>query len=267
VGGVEHGAETEMDELPAALSTLLETRGGPHALLRTLQPLPGPVREHFQVDDSYRTFFLDLRGGSNVVWKERLASKVRRQTRRGFRMDLECRTGHLELFEEFYEILSRCWRDLGTPFHAACFFRSLLEIYGPQDSAIMNLYKDGVPISTALLLVHDDTVFHPYTGTIKTFQRGGANNVLYWKIIEWGCDRELKWFDMGRSREDQSTARYKRPWGVEEHKLYYNYFLAPGESMPGFLDSPVVELATRIWKHLPVALSRRIGPPLIRRVL
>lgn len=267
VGGLEGISEQNCRDMPEALSELLAQSDAPYALIRTIEPLPDTVVHRFRVETHFRSFYLDLDGGADHVWKNKLASKVRRQTRRGLRMGLDTRIGHLELFDDFFKVLAHCWRDLGTPFHKANYFRSLLENYGPESSAIVNLYAGSEPVSTALLLTRGTTVFHPYTGTIRPFQKDGANNVLYWKIIEWACGEGYLWFDMGRSRFDQSTARYKRPWGVEERTLHYNYLLAPGARVREPQEVPWVKYAVNAWKTLPVWLSKTLGPVFIKDVL
>ncbi|MGE0492929.1 MAG: GNAT family N-acetyltransferase [Vulcanimicrobiota bacterium] len=266
VGGLDRARPELTQELPQVLARLLQESQAPYALLRTLEPLGGEVAEKFQVDTRFHTFFLDLEGGSEVVWNTRLASKVRRQTRRGLRQGVVARLGQLDLFPDFLRVLSQCWRDLGTPFHTPAFFKALLANYGPADSAILNLYQGEEPVATALLVIAGDTLFFPYTGTLKEAQRNGVNNVLYWRIIEFGCARGCRWWDLGRSRKDSSHAIYKRPWGVQERPLYYNYLMAPGAAIQN-LESRLVKLAVETWKHLPVGLHRALGPRLIRRVL
>ncbi|MCA9790883.1 MAG: GNAT family N-acetyltransferase [Candidatus Eremiobacteraeota bacterium] len=266
VGGLDLARPELAQDLPEVLERLLRESRAPYALVRTLEPLPESILDSFTVDTRFHTFFLDLAGGADHVWKKKMASKVRRQTRRGLRHGVTARIGHLDLFDDFVSVLSRCWRDLGTPFHRPFYFRELLTNYGPSHSAVLNLYRGDEPVSTAMLLVNGHTVFHPYTGTLRDSQREGVNNVLYWRIIEWACARGCRWWDMGRSREDTSHATYKRPWGVEERPLFYNYFLAPGAAVQN-LESPLVKLAVKAWKNLPVALHRLLGPPLIRRVL
>jgi Acetyltransferase (GNAT) domain len=266
VGGLTGTSASSARDLPGVLRDLLAKSQAPYALVRTLQPLPDNIVDQFEVDSDFHTFFLNLSGGADTVWRKRLASKVRRQTKRGFKLELETRFGHHELFDDFLAVLAHCWRDLGTPFHRSAFFRGLLDNYGPENSGIINLYANGVPVSTALLLVQEDTVFHPYTGTIKAYQRNGGNNVLYWRIIQWACERDYGWFDMGRSHVDNSVARYKRPWGVIETPLYYNYLRAPGCQVMN-LEAPWVKLAVKAWKRTPLWFSRMLGPLFIRRVL
>ena len=107
---------------------------------------------------------------------------------------------------------------------------------------------------------------HPFAGTLKAYRPTSINNLMYWNIICDACERGLKRFDMGRSTVGSGTYRYKKSWGATEQALFYHYFLRPGVKPPT-LDTSWVQLATAAWKHLPLALTSRLGPSLIRHIL
>lgn len=265
-GGVTFGAGAPATWGPA-LHEVRARAGASCALLKTRRPLMTEPDPSIVVDRSHVGFRLDLEGGADAVWTTRLNTKVRNQTRKGLRQALQLRVGHLERLHDFFSVLSECWRDLGTPMHHVGFFRSLLEELGPERSQVVQLDLDGHPVAVALLVVQGDTVHHPYAASLRRVRSLSINNVLYWRIVEWGAERGLRWFDLGRSPNvDGGTARYKRSWGAEEIDLYYHYVLGPGATVPA-RDTPLVKLAVRAWQRLPVPVANRLGPALIRGVL
>ena len=171
----------------------------------------------------------------------------------------------MELLDDFYAVISRCWRDLGTPTHSKAFFRSLVNGFGSRASFVV-IRLNRRPVSCALLFMCGTTLHHPFAATIKEFNKLSINNVLYWKIIEFGCQKGLRYFDMGRSKKNQGTYLYKESWGAQAIPLYYHYLLGPSGSVPNY-DSRLTKLATEIWKKLPVFLTNKLGPVFIRALI
>jgi hypothetical protein len=77
---------------------------------------------------------------------------------------------------------------------------------------------------------------------------------------EAGCTR----FDMGRSVEAGSNLRFKENWNPEIAPLSYNYHLRTLKEVP-FVDPRNLRyrLPIQVWRHLPLRLTRALGPRLI----
>ena len=72
-------------------------------------------------------------------------------------------------------------------------------------------------------------------------------------------------FDFGRSREGTGPYHFKRHWGFEPVTLPYQYIVLRGRALPDLSPSnPRFRLAAAIWKHLPLGVTNRLGPPLTR---
>jgi len=239
--------------------------GARYALLKTRRNLFAESSKAFELDTDYVTFALPLTGGSEAVWNERLKSKVRTRTRKGIRCGASTRIGGMELFDDFIGVIKHCWHDLGTPTHSTAFYRSIFESFG-DNARIMNLYYENKVVSTAMLLIRENTIHHPFTGTIGDYQPLALNNVLYLRIIEFASELGLDWFDMGRSPVGSGTERFKKPWGGVRIPLYYAYLLRRGSRLPR-TDSPLVQVASTVWKFLPLAIANALGPVFIRNVL
>ncbi len=264
-GGVRIGPGFSAASAQAAVTQCLQDSGSSHLLLRTRRPLFEAIPGAVHVDTAAHTFVLPLAEGAEKIWTDRVHSKTRNQVRKGQKQGFDVRTGHLDLLDPFFTVITAAWRDLGTPSHHRDYYRQILTTLGDRAGLIV-LFHRGAPISAALLIACDGTLHHPYAATLRAYNALSANNVLYWSIIEHGCRRGLQRFDLGRSRLDQGTYRYKLSWGATPVPLFYTYFLRPGAQPPDF-HSLGVRLSVAAWQRLPVAVTRRLGPALIKRVL
>jgi lipid II:glycine glycyltransferase (peptidoglycan interpeptide bridge formation enzyme) len=178
---------------------------------------------------------------------------------------LVVKTGGIELSDDFYGVISEVWRNLGTPTHKKQFFEIILKTFRDRSKLIV-LYLGGRPISAALIVIENNILYHPYAGTLRKFNPLSVNNVLYWKIIEHGCEHGCDAFDMGRSLHNSGTYRYKRSWGATPVPLFYTYFMTRGRKKPEN-NTLLARSMVNTWKFLPVTLANALGPGLIKGVL
>jgi hypothetical protein len=86
---------------------------------------------------------------------------------------------------------------------------------------------------------------------------------MYWEVMREACLAGYRKFDFGRSREGSGAFDFKRHWGFEPEPLAYQFILGKDVQIPNFNPSnPKLQLFINGWKRLPVAVSRRLGPPL-----
>lgn len=199
------------------------------------------------------------------LWR-RLDAKVRNQVRKAERSGLSVEFGHQASLDDFYRAFAVNMRDLGSPVHARRFFLAILEAFGDR-ARIALVRKDGVPIGGLFALAFKDTLTVPWASSLREYLPLCPNVLLYWEILAAACREGFRRFDFGRSSPGSGTHRFKRQWGAEEVPLYsYQIPLRPGgeRSLSG-ADARGARLVS-IWKHLPVHLSRWVGPH-VRRYL
>lgn len=219
------------------------------------------------LDENYQTFMLDLRQGKDFVWKSLVKSKTRNQVRKTEKVNYIVKTGKTELLDDFYKVISKAWRDLGTPTHSRKFYENIISelcSFGYQ-ARFMILYIDGKPASAACMIFNDETIYHPYAATLKEYNRFSLNNALYWNIILFAIGKKISFFDMGRSHKNQGTTTYKLSWGAVAVPLYYYYFNT--DSHENDEDKPVIKFLINAWKLLPLAVANFLGPKFIYKVL
>ena len=88
---------------------------------------------------------------------------------------------------------------------------------------------------------------------------------MYWSLLCYGMEHGFKIFDFGRSKKGSGSYDFKRHWGFEPIPLHYQYQLVRQRSVPDLNPkNPKFSLAIEAWKRMPLWLSQRIGPALVR---
>ena len=95
-----------------------------------------------------------------------------------------------------------------------------------------------------------------------------ATDKLLWAVLERMIeDRRTRLLDFGRTRPVASKLFFKRKWGAQENGLFYTYLLQPGTRVPQILpENPALRPAIDLWRRMPNALRRRLGPLLRPRI-
>ncbi len=211
------------------------------------------------------TMILRLEQNPDAQWQT-LDAKVRNQVRKAEKNGLRSVAGHLELLDGFYRVFCRNMRDLGTPVYGKNFFRNVLETF-PETTRIISIILDGKTVASGLLTWFGDTLEVPWASSIRDFRELCPNNLLYWEAIKFAIGRGAREFDFGRSTPGEGTYRFKKQWGAEPHQLYWNYLLNKDATLPELNPAnPKYRLAIRIWQCLPVAVTKLLGPQIVRNI-
>jgi len=264
-GGVTISNNIIEPDIIKAIHNIIEDNNLDYVLLKSRGEIDVGCFDNFQIDLDYSTFLLSLSSGKESIWKDKLKSKTRNQVRKAAKYSFDVEFGERELLDDFYYVISRGWRDLGTPTHSRNFYKLILEKLSDR-SKILVIFHHGEPISCALLLMVDNVIYHPYSCSLKKYKSTCVNNLLYWEIIKFACDMDYKYFDMGRSRKGQGTFNYKLSWGAEPVMLQYTYILREGSDLPSY-DTCLYRTAIRLWKSMPLYAANYLGPIFIKNIL
>lgn len=213
--------------------------------------------------DLYVTFTQNLSAGP-----EKLMQSLPRDTRYAVRKSLKAGlewTEDLSL-AEFYEIYAQSVHRLGTPVFPRKLFE-LLRSEFPKHCRLFGVRKGRQAIAGVVCLYFRDQVLPYYAGALPEFYKDSPNNFMYWSLMAQSCKEGFKVFDFGRSKRDTGSFHFKSAWSMEVTELPYRYYLARAQQVPHM--SPVdkkFQLPVRLWKRMPFALTKIIGPRLIRRI-
>jgi FemAB-related protein (PEP-CTERM system-associated) len=213
--------------------------------------------------DLYVTFTQDLRPGP-----EKLMQALPRDTRYAVRKSIKAGLEWTEDLPlgEFYEIYAQSVHRLGTPVFSRKVFEILRSEF-PRHCRLFGVRKGSKAIAGVLCLYFRDQVLPYYAGALPEFYKDSPNNFMYWSLMAQSCKEGFNSFDFGRSKRDTGAFHFKSAWSMEVTELPYRYYLAGAREVPQM--SPADEkfrLPVRLWKQMPFALTKLIGPQVIRRI-
>ena len=194
------------------------------------------------------------------------SSKLRAQIRRPQRERPTILFSGMECLEDFYTVFSRNMRDLGTPVYSKTFFRNILHTFHGE-SRIIIIHLNARPVAAGFLMSHGNRLEIPWASTIRDINHTSINMLLYWETLKWAVLKGYSHFDFGRSSRDSGTFRFKQQWGAVPVQLYWHYWLGDNTEMPSLSPSnPKFALMIKIWKQLPITLTRWLGPMIVKNL-
>jgi serine/alanine adding enzyme len=222
-------------------------------------------KEGFETKSHKVTMVLDLETDQCAQWKV-FDAKVRNQVRKAEKSGLTAIVGHLELLDGFYEVFCRNMRDLGTPVYGKNFFQNILEVF-PDSTRIISVVLEGKVIASCVLTWFKGTLEVPWASSVIDYREKCPNNLLYWEAIRFAIRNGVRQFDFGRSTPGEGTFRFKKQWGAKPVPLYWQYMIEPGRDLPEINPkNPRYQAAIKVWKKLPVSLTRILGPRIVRNI-
>jgi FemAB-related protein (PEP-CTERM system-associated) len=208
---------------------------------------------------------LELPAEFDVLWKG-FTAKLRSQIRRAEKEGMAFKVGGEELLEDFYTVFSRNMRDLGTPIYGRTFFQEILRTFG-EKARIGLVYLKDLPVATGFLYGFRKVLEIPWASSDRRYNHLAPNMLLYSSVLRYACQEGFGVFDFGRSTPGAGTYRFKEQWGARPVQLYWHYWLRNGGPLPDLSPANAkFRWATFLWQKLPLGVSRRLGPNIIRYI-
>ena len=191
---------------------------------------------------------------------------LRRMIRQGPKHGLTAELGREEWLDDFYDVYATSVRNLGTPVFPKRLFAAFLREF-PTTCDIL-VVRQGQRVAGAVMSFYfRDAVLPYYAGAYPEFYRAGINNFMYWELMRSAAARGYTRFDFGRSKLGTGAYEFKRGWGMSERPLPYRYYLVRATQMPSLNPAnPKFELMIKVWKRLPVGLTKLLGPMIVRKL-
>ena len=200
-----------------------------------------------------------------AMWGD-LDRKVRNQIRKAQKSGLVAERGREELVGDFYKVFARNMRDLGTPVYSRQLFEEVLRTF-PDRSLLHVVRLKGEPVAAGFTYRTSTMVQLPWASSIRDYNSLCANVLLYWDAIEFAQSTGAPTFDMGRSTPNEGTFKFKAQWGAQPVPLHWEYELVSEREMPNVSPAnPKFQLAIAVWQKLPLALTMRVGPMIVRAI-
>lgn len=195
---------------------------------------------------------------------EAIPRKTRAAVRKSLKAGLETTILH-HPSKAFNALYCRNLRRLGTPSFPDSYFDSLFRHFqGAID--VREVRREGRTVSAVLSLYFRDQILPYYGASDPEFSALSPNNFMYYDLMRWGGAHGYRVFDFGRSKKCASGSYdFKAHWGMLETDLPYEILLVRRKSLPNYSPAnPKFDLPMRLWRKVPLWITRAIGPRLIR---
>lgn len=199
------------------------------------------------------------------LW-DRIDKKARNQVRKAQKSGLTVERGGLDLVADFYTVFARNMRDLGTPVYSRGLFEEVLSVF-PERACVHVVRSSGAPVAAGITYTVGDIAQLPWASSLRSSNALCPNHLLYWDALEYATQRGCTTLDLGRSTPGEGTFKFKEQWSARPVPLHWEYVMtAPGDLPNVSPANPKFHLAISLWQKLPLAVTKRVGPMIVRAI-
>lgn len=161
---------------------------------------------------------------------------------------------------EVWDLYSRSMRRLGSPNYPQRFFENIVSAAKGQ-CVVQMVRCAGRPVAGLITFLHRQTVMPYFVGIDDRVGIYGLSHFLYRESMRWGVENGYRSYDFGRSRIDnKGPFEFKRLCGFEPQILAYQRYVPRDNRAPDLAPtSPRWSMARRVWRYLPLSLTRPLG--------
>ena len=223
-----------------------------------------PRHSDWPAQDLYVTFRKEILP-EEAVNMQAIPRKQRAMVRKGIKNGLVSQLDHD--VDRFFALYADNVHRHGTPAMPKRYFKALLKEFGADCEVLTVTAPDGRPLSSVLSFYFRDEVLPYYAGDDESARDLAANDFKYWELMRRACERGLKMFDYGRSKQGTGSYAFKKNWGFEPKPLHYEYCLYTRAGIPQNNPSnSKFKLLIKTWRHLPIGLANWLGPFVVRNL-
>ena len=200
------------------------------------------------------------------VWS-RVSKKHRQYVRLAERQGVAIREAtSLDEYHTFYQVYLRVFRAFGTPPYGARYMDVLWHrLHAGQLVRVFLAEANGRCVGGQLLLRHGATLINKLTITLAEAEPLRAATALYARAIQWGLELGCRRLSLGSSSRAQTGLRtFKERWGAQSRPAVVYGLPVRGHipSLERYYESG--GLARRVWRRLPLGVTRVVGGVLNR---
>jgi len=171
-------------------------------------------------DSGLSTFVLRLSAAeSGESLFGRFAKKTRNEIRKAQKRGFDLNIGPLSEIGPIYELYLANMKRHGTPAKSRDYFENLATAYG-EKCMVAAAYRDQILAGVNIFLIKGDYLRLQHNYSELDFWPDCVNNLLYYKMIDWGRERGMVFFDFGpSSNSDRSNIHFKLGYGARQISL------------------------------------------------
>jgi FemAB-related protein (PEP-CTERM system-associated) len=186
---------------------------------------------------------------------------VRKGIKNGLRSEIDTTV------DRFFALYADNVHRHGTPAMPRHYFTRLMQEFGKDCEILTVVDEDGRPLSSVLSFYFRDEVLPYYAGDDLSARELAANDFKYWELMRRACERGVRIFDYGRSKQGTGPYAFKKNWGFEPQPLFYEYCLYRRDSIPqNNPNNAKYRLLIEAWRRMPIGLANWLGPFIVRNL-
>jgi FemAB-related protein (PEP-CTERM system-associated) len=200
--------------------------------------------------------------------EEKMLKSLRKETRnlvrKALKLGLTAEIYGQEALDDFYGVFAQNMRDLGTPVYSKSFLHEIWRVF-PADTYICLVRHQNQVIAASFMTGFRDRLEVMWGSSLRRYLSLAPNMLLYWRMLRFAAEKGFRVFDFGRSTVGSGPHRFKLQWSSQEVTLHWYYWLARGNQLPELNPSnPKFRMAIWTWQHLPLAITKVLGPRIVR---
>ena len=223
-----------------------------------------PLDIDLEVSHRKITVVLDLAGRTPEQLLKQFDAKLRSQVRRPQKEGVVVLFG-ADQVAPFHAVYAHHMRDLGTPAQPLRLFERLASAFG-DDVWIGCAWLGDRPIAGGCGFRWGREFEMTWASSLREFNRISPNMGLYWSFIERAATSGIDLFNFGRCTPNGGTHKFKRQWGSRDEALYWYDRSRGGKVVTPSADDPRYAMGPRVWRHFPLGVANRLGPPIVRLI-
>jgi FemAB-related protein (PEP-CTERM system-associated) len=194
---------------------------------------------------------------------ESLPKKTRNIVRKALKQGFEMRYAVSGL-KNFETLHARNMRRLGTPCFPPKYFMNLKLNFGDMVD-VREVWLDTKPVAASMNILYRGEMHTYHAAADTAYNALAPNTFMYYDHLRWAGANGFKVFDFGRCKRGTGVFDFKRHWNTTMRELPYELVLIRRKELPNFSPAnPKFALAIRLWRMVPLWITRLVGPQMIR---
>lgn len=207
---------------------------------------------------------VDLMSDPDALFRRLHRNRIQKRIRRARELGVEIILSRsIDDLATFYRLHCQTRRRQGVPVQPRRFIRSIWErVIQPGHGFVILAKVQKTSIATALFLTWNRHVIYKYGASDKAYWKLGANFLVHWTAMEWGCVNDYRTYDFGRTDEGHESLReFKAAWGSTELPLVYTHL---GDAPHALGRGHGATVFSQIIRYSPTVVCRAVGELLYR---
>ncbi|HNC20187.1 MULTISPECIES: FemAB family XrtA/PEP-CTERM system-associated protein [Candidatus Accumulibacter] len=259
-GGVAAASPAAAEVLECEAQALARHLGVAHLELRNIQPRHTDwPRQDLYV--RFRKAIAPEVDANMLAIPRKQRAMVRKGIKNGLFSEIDASPGR------FFALYADNVHRHGTPAMPRRYFDALQQVFSTDCEVLTVVDGMGRSLSSVLSFYFRDEVLPYYAGDALAARELAANDFKYWELMRRSCERGLKVFDYGRSKQGTGSYAFKKNWGFEPQPLAYEYCLYGRDAIPQNNPSNAkYRLLIDAWRRLPIGFANWLGPFIVRHL-